>query len=412
MRGHRLFERPLRSFSSTPQLAVVGSLPGYRQGEDYEGRLDIVNGIGRSKAELLDNNLPLGATVHVDNFNQQVVIRWPEYSAPDEIKDGIINWNFEMGDLTGWRDLRGNSWDTYVYDRNTPGIKDDPYMPPDGNIAARMLGVGRGDHILESDFYPVVPGKPIMARSLWYQGPSNKDNNNLWTAFQFYTRGKVPLVNGEVRGDRIHDRTNKRRHWSTVNAVPPAGAAWATVRLIAYRRNKRNRLINVDDVETSGFEYSVGVQNGDDFYLTVKVTDSANRVAYWTGIIPFRSIFLTSQLYGLVSQEFLNASSSVSTMGVRIGSVDSPAVRSSALARSSVAAFSLVEKGPEEVRENVLANTAVSRFIFRDPRIVVRHADEVQAISLISSLRVLTQPQSYASEQATASSSITGFRYE
>lgn len=299
MHPSRIFDKPLGFGVVYPPLRVVGILPDYVVGQAYEGRLDIIDNIGDCTVELLDNDLPPGATVAVDNLNMQVVVKWPAYSPPATEHPGIINWDFEAGDLTGWRDLRGGSWDVYVYDRNTPGAKDIPYMPPDGNHAARMEGVGRGDHTLESIPYPATPGQPVMATSLWYQGPSNKDNNNLWTAIVFYGPGGQSQ---EVRGDRIHDRTNKRRHSSTVNTTTPAWAETKAVRLIAHRRNGRNRLINVDDVQTSGFMYPTGTPpTSDDFYLTVKVTDSANRVAYWTGIISTNSVWLTSAPYPIIA---------------------------------------------------------------------------------------------------------------
>ena len=312
MRGFRLFEKPLGVFSSVPPLRVVGSLPGYEQGTAYEGRLDIVDNIGKCTVELLDNNLPPGATAHVDNFNNEVVIRWPAYSLPDEEKAGILNWDFQLETLEGWNDLRGNSWSVKQYTG---------HGEPPTNYAAWMEGVGRGDHILESILYPAIPSESVMARSLWDQGPSNKDNNNLWTAVQFYTPGKVKL--GEpVYGDRIHDRTNKQRHHSTVNTTTPRGAGWKSVLLIAHRRNSRNRWITVDNVETAGFDYSTGVDNGDDFFLTVRVRDSANRVALWSGVIPYRSFFITSKPYGLLPKpEAFSAFASTLGFNKKIGAV-------------------------------------------------------------------------------------------
>lgn len=305
MHPSRIFDKPIGFHAGgPPPLQVVGLLPSYEEGVAYEGRLSILNAIGDCTTELLDGtSLPPGATATVDNATKEVVIRWPPYSPPATEKPGIINWNFEEGDLTGWTDLRGGSWDVYVYDRGTPGAKDIPYLPADGNRAARMEGVGRGEHPLESIRYPAVPGEPVMARSLWYQGPSNKDNNNLWTAIVFYGPGGREL---EVRGDRIHDRTNKRRHYSTANAITPSWANEKSVRLIAHRRNSRNRLINVDDVQTQGFTYATGVpDDAVDYRVSLKVTDSANRIAYWSGEVYGDAVFYTSLLYPVESYDYI-----------------------------------------------------------------------------------------------------------
>lgn len=309
MRAPRLFERPLGTFAKLPPLMVVGALESYVAGEEYEGRLQVLNPVGNFRVEIVESSLPPGAYVLADNFNDELVLRWPAYSPPDETSESIFNGDFETGDLAGWHDLRGNSWRAYVYDKDTPGFKDIPYPPADGNFAAAMDGVGRGDHILESDKYPVTTGQPITARSLWYQGASNKGNNNLWTAFGLYRDG---VFIEEERGDRIHDRTNKRRHYSSVDMRVPSGINEVTVRLIAYRRNNRNRLLNVDDVQTTGLSYSLGTADDLlDYTVTFKVTDSANRVAYWSGVVYADSVFYTSGLYPILVTDSVVAGGSL-----------------------------------------------------------------------------------------------------
>lgn len=284
----RLFDKPSHVHRAQQlPLAVAGELPDYTPGDAYEGRLDILGSVGRCRVELLEGDLPPGTEVFVDNFTRQVVVKWPPYSPARPTEEGIVNNDFSLGTLAGWRDMRGNSWQVGLYDSTTPGYKDNPPPgPAPGNLAAWLRGHGRGNHDLLSDLYPTVPGLPMSASSLWYQGPSNKDNNNLFTGIQFYTPGRVPL--GEpVLGDRIHDRTNKARHRSTVTTQAPAGAGFASVLLRAYRRNSRNRELNVDDVVTSGFSYvsSVGWEGETDFPLALRVTDSTGRTAVWEGVI-------------------------------------------------------------------------------------------------------------------------------
>lgn len=305
--------------SSPPPLQLVGSLPNYDVGQAYEGRLDILNNIGPCGVEIVweESFLPPGSAAVVDMDNLQVVVTWPAFTPPEEIKTTIVNGDFQAGTLEGWNDLRGASWGIEVYDQ-TPNsshpANSNPFPPPPGNLAAYMRGFGRGDHILESDRYPVQQGQPIMARSLWDQGPSNKDNNNLWTALGLYRDGQFIE---EVRGDRIHDRTNKSRHWSTVNHTITGGVDEITVRLIAHRRNGRNRPIIVDNVETSGLTYTVGQDKPDEFYtLTLRLWDSAGRVAYWSGIIASTAFrFLTSGPYPVIVIDSFRSSGAVSEMG-------------------------------------------------------------------------------------------------
>ena len=308
MHPSRIFDKPIGFFDIPyPMLRVVGTLPDYEAGEAYEGRLDILNAIGECTVELLENNLPPGHSVFVDNATKQVVITWPPYSPPTTEKPGIINWDFQNGNLEGWNDKRGNSWSVVL----GTTLRDPWWGSVPGDLVAVMQGIGRGDHLLESNLYPATPGQPVMARSIWDQGPSNKDNNNLWTAIGFYRAdgSKIePNPWHQWYGDRIHDRTNKQRHFSTVNAITPPAAAFKTVQLIAHRRNGRNRWIAVDNVQTSGFDYSTGIPSEiDDFYLTVKVTDSANRVAYWSGIIASNSIWFTSAPYPIIAIESIRA---------------------------------------------------------------------------------------------------------
>ena len=297
MHPSRIFDKPT-GFNTValPALRVTGALPGYEQGSAYEGRLDIEGAVGACTVELLDNNLPPGSTARVEGA--EVVIEWPPYS-PVEPRANILNHDFQRENLVGWWDRQGNSWGVEnSIDLNGSGTP--PNWATDGDYVAVMRGIGRFDHILESIRYPAIPGAPLMARSLWDQGPSNKDNVNLWTALVFYDAANTPT---EFRGDRIHDRTNKSRHWSTVNVVTPENAVTQAVRLIAGRRNSRNRWIAATVVETTGFTFAEGVANGDDFYLTLRVFDSANRVAYWTGVIPYGSFYITSKLYQLIQFE-------------------------------------------------------------------------------------------------------------
>jgi len=308
--------------SSPPPLQLVGSLPNYDVGQAYEGRLDILNNIGPCGVEIVweESFLPAGSAAVVDMDNLQVVVTWPAFTPPEEVKTTIVNGDFQTGTLEGWHDLRG-SYRVKKYEDDDTTVGPGPRPRPPGNMAAWMEGFGRGDHILESDRYPVQQGQSIMARSLWDQGPSNKDNNNLFTGLGLYRGGAFVDM---VLGDRIHDRTNKTRHWSTVNHTITGGVDEITVRLIAHRRNGRNRPIIVDNVETSGLTYSVGQDSPDAFYyLTLRLWDSAGRVAYWSGVIVSTAmILLTTPPYPIVAVDSFASTGGVSSLGTLGANLD------------------------------------------------------------------------------------------
>ena len=406
MRGFRLFERPLGVFSSHPPLTILGYLPDYEPGVAYEGRLQYINNIGKCHVEIVEANLPPGHSAYVDNFNNEIVLVWPAYSPPDEEKPGIINGDFQSQNLEGWVDLRGNSWSVKPYESGPSN----PYPPAPGNYAAWMEGVGRGDHVLESIKYSVTPGQTLMARSLWDQGPSNKDNNNLWTAFQFYN-SSGGLLGGEVRGDRIHDRTNKSRHWSTVNTTVPGGAADVTVRLIAQRRNGRNRHIIVDNVQTSGLSYRVGVDNGDDFYLTIRVRDSANRVAYWTGIIPYGSFFVTSKPYKILKTDSLRASVNLEVLSYKVGAVNSDTEDLSRLSMEAIGFVYRLNRVDVESVDIASSGMTPHAFIYKINRVDVSPLDEATSAIEPTDFLFKQHPTASAVDEATSAIEPIGFVY-
>ena len=140
MHPSRIFDKPTGVHDSLPLLQVVGVLPNYEEAAAYEGRLDILNAVGDCRVELLENNLPPGATAMVDNATQEVVIRWPPYTPPETEKPGIINWDFQLETLEGWNDLRGNSW------RCENSIVLGTNWATDGDYVGVMRGAGRAGH--------------------------------------------------------------------------------------------------------------------------------------------------------------------------------------------------------------------------------------------------------------------------
>src|SRR5690625_2402688 len=102
----RLHGRPMWAVgSSPPPLQLVGSLPNYDVGQAYEGRLDILNNIGPCGVEIVweESFLPAGSAAVVDMDNLQVVVTWPAFTPPEEVKTTIVNGDFQTGTLEGWR---------------------------------------------------------------------------------------------------------------------------------------------------------------------------------------------------------------------------------------------------------------------------------------------------------------------
>lgn len=259
--------------SPPPPLSLAGDFPDYQQGVDYEGRIDIVNSIGACTVELLSGELPTGYQLFVDQAAKQVVLRWPGFTEVEPVTE-IPNGDFQQGQA-GWQLPAGWAVESYEKPDITP-------TPAPGNLAAVCRALGRGDHVMDSERYPCAPGASVSASGLWDQGPSNKDNVNLFTGVAFFDENGNELA--EFLGNRIHDETNKQRHVSSVTgAIAPFGTASAALRNIVHRRNSRNREVIVDDCQWN-LTFMSEVAAGD-YCLTLIVRDSASRQALWDGCI-------------------------------------------------------------------------------------------------------------------------------
>lgn len=255
---HRRYAQPL------PPLLLSGDFPDYTPGVDYEGRIGIVDPIGRCRVRLLAGNLPDGYQLFVDNIAKQVVLRWPA-SAQEETRTGFPNGDFEQGQAswtlpTGW------------------AVETVPYGSNPNNKALVYRGAGSGK--ARSVFFP-LSGLPLINFSgLWHQGPSNKDNVDLYTNLLFRNEQGVE---SRVPGSKVGGMSNKFWHTSSGSASPTAGATQVAVELEVFRRNSRDREVMVDNV-TWTLSYPVTVPQGE-YPLSLEVTDSAGRIAVWSGTI-------------------------------------------------------------------------------------------------------------------------------
>lgn len=268
----QLYGRPFAGDTPLPPLSIEGDLVGYQTGEAYEGRLQIVNAIGKSTVEIVESDLPPGAYAFVDQFTKEIVLRWPAYTSPENLATGVPNGDFEFGDDGSWR--KGAGWSIEAGGAET------------GTYSA-VFANQRGIYSIESQRVPYTPGTSITASARFQQGASSSGN----------LAGRVILVWCDANGNMLPGgegasysggnliKSGSGGAWYT-STVTASSASAATVAIgFSANRKKQNKSARVDNF-TWNHTYSVGTIEEFDYSVTFKVTDSANRVAYWSGIVP------------------------------------------------------------------------------------------------------------------------------
>lgn len=271
-------------FPSLPPLRLEGDFPLYTSSGDYRGTIDIIDAVGRCTVRVLESNLPQGYRVFVDNFNNKVVLTFGAPPAP-ETRSGLPNGDFEDGE-EGW-DLK-NGWAVETVDR-------------DGDASNQALVYrGPGSSKITSARFPIEGESYNQFEGLWNQGPSNKANVDLYTNL-VVTDADGTFVT-RFMGSKVHDMSNKSWHVSEGTGRPPKrDDLFGQVELEVFRRNSRSRPVYVDNVEWN-ITYVVPAPEGD-YTLSLEVTDSAGRKAYWIGSITESAVIVTSKLYPLLIVE-------------------------------------------------------------------------------------------------------------
>lgn len=287
----QLYGRPLAAGIPLPPLRITGDLEGYTAGEPYEGRLQIIDSIGKCVVEIVESSLPPGSYAFVDNFTKEIVLRWPAYAPPDAMASGVPNGDFEQGNDGSWR--FGAGWSIEAGGAET------------GTYSA-VYQNQRGIQSIESNRVPYTPGQSITAACRFQQGASSSGN----------LVGRILLIWCDVNGNMVPGgegiswtggtliRSGSNGEWRTSDVTGASNhPSVATVAVgFSANRKKQNRLCRVDNF-TWNHEYSVGTNSDLDFTVTFKVTDSANRVAYWTGVVGEYTLFFTSQPYGILFED-------------------------------------------------------------------------------------------------------------
>lgn len=271
----RLYERPTpRSLMARNALAIVGSLRPYIPEATYEGRLSIVGAIGACSARLIAGELPVGATVSVDNTASEIVVAWPAYSSGAV---GIPNGDFEDGDF-GWE--KGPGW-ARTNDNAVTGA-----------WCMKFIDHG-GDSVLANSYRAsITPGETVNASCQVRQGASSSGNAGACVRLDFYSADNTLLTSRE--GTMVAQGENNEAKLSNVSAVAPPNSAFVSIACRGFRK-RQNREVWVDSFEWDVAQASVGTNESREWPITLEAKDSIGRTAQWSGVIrPAESLWVAT----------------------------------------------------------------------------------------------------------------------
>ena len=279
----QLYGRPLAEDTPYPPLRIEGSLGSYTIGDAYEGRLQIIDNIGKCRVEIVESSLPPGAYAFVDNFSNEIVLRWDSFTPPEAPRAGVHNGDFELGDDGSW--YKGLGW-TIVEDEDAE----------QGAWCAKFLD-HKGVSSLESARVPYA-GQTINASCRFQQGASSSGNLSGRILLLWCDENGNTIPGGEGTGWTLGNNINSGSNgeYKTSSVTGSSTVAKTVAVGFSANRERQNRAARVDSF-TWDHTYETG-NNGDiDYTVTFKLTDSANRIAYWSGSIGVFDIRLNSQLY-------------------------------------------------------------------------------------------------------------------
>lgn len=258
--------RPDIDQGNLPTALVLFGQPSLaRPGLAYSGYLNILNRTGACAAEQISGDaLPPGSSIYASGDN--VFIEWPEYSEETAV---IQNPGFENSDK-GW-DF-GSGWD--VSGEN----------PISGLLSARYSGVSGYSTLSSSSRYAVNPGEITNASCQVRQGSSSAGNAGAAVALEY--RDESGSVLATHVGNYVMSGSNNAVHGSTISSVAPASSSPMTVNVASIGLRKRqNRSLYVDTFQWDAYSSVSGINHDATLKITIKLTDSDGRVAYWSGSI-------------------------------------------------------------------------------------------------------------------------------
>lgn len=350
----RLFSRPLVMDDVEAALSITGALPEYTPGDAFEGRLQINNAIGRCKVELMpDAVLPSGVAVRVDNVTKEIVLKWTAFEIVDPVEDSpVLNGDFEAGDDGNWLNHH-RGW-SIVNGSGRGGGHAAQFGPIRGinNYVGTLVPVTNASSIikLQCDInHGSAPTGDLAVGPflLWY------DANRLlvrWTDPNQYVRG------------------GKNGDWHSYSFAEGASGdvniKYVAPGLTANRKGASNSCW-VDNVRWN-HRYTLGQDTYDDYFVHVKVTDSLNRVAYWSGYITFQSVWYTSTPYKIMFREGAVHSESDATEFAHWNPTKSGSAEDSSESSGSLIMF-IHERGEHLIVESSESTGTLILFVHRDP---------------------------------------------
>lgn len=284
----RLFERSLIADEVLPALMVTGALPDCTPKAAYEGRLPILNSVGKCTVEVLESTLPPGAFVRVDNITKEVVVKWAAYKEEEEPISLVPGGDFEDGDSGSWS--LGNGW----------SIGTGPaYDVKSGAYSARFAEVKTKGSDMVSPRVPAKVNDYIRVSAQVQQGASAKGNAGARVSLIYRNADGAELL--RLWGNLVTSGKNGAWNGTVAEGAAPADTATVEVVISAYR-NRENFALWVDDVVWN-HKYTLGQDKDEDLFLSIRVTDSINRSATWSGGLGQESVIVMSALYPLLGEE-------------------------------------------------------------------------------------------------------------
>lgn len=271
------------------KLYITGTLPQGVTGVSYEGRLQIHNAIGACSVEIISGTLPTGGGVYVDNTTKEIVVAWPGYS---ETVIPLENPGFETGDLTGWQystvggsgnlAVTSSQKDTGIYSAYWAGGKG---LGSEGGIECIAVNNTRAE---------VTPGQRVTAklRVMYNPGGGTPKGSRGQCRLNWYNSSDQLI--GTSYGYLIKTRKFNGKWTDTIaseKAIPDSKyvrlAGWVTATGAGH---------TYFDNATWDVPTSTGTNIAQTIHLHLRVTDSAGRVADWTGDIIIRQSFVIANL--------------------------------------------------------------------------------------------------------------------
>ena len=262
-----IFNRPRldADLPAPPALGISGTLDNYEVGAAYSERLQIDNAIGKCTVAVVSSDLPGGSLVYVDNFTKEVVVSWPAFSLT--ATNVLQNGGFEEGNVA-WQ-LAG-PWEI-----NNTGDAET------GSYSAEFRKGTRGEFTMVGAAVPVSGPTSITINGRVQQGASSAGNAGAGVGLRWYGAGDSLLADNF--GTLVSSGSGGAWNDATYSGSNPSGAT-RVAPLVRGFRNRENKALWVDNLSWD-HEYFAGDDSEDDYSLSIEVTDSAGRVAAWSGTV-------------------------------------------------------------------------------------------------------------------------------